>query len=328
MRAIVVTRAGGPEVLALEERPDPSPGPDEVLVHVHASAMNRADLLQRRGLYPAPPGAPADVPGLEFAGEVALCGARVAAWRPGDRVMGILGGGGHADTVVTHERLCLPVPATADWVQAAAIPEAFLTAFDALFLQARLAAGETVLVPAAASGVGLAALQLAAVAGARAVGSSRSADKRARLAGSGLSVAALDLSADDAARAVRAAAPRGIDVVLDLVGAAGWPVYLDVLAPRARIVVVGTLGGARVELDLARLMRARAAVFGTVLRARPLEEKAALTREFARRMLGFFDDGRLRAEVDRVVPLEQAAEAHAAMESNANAGKIVLRCRG
>jgi putative PIG3 family NAD(P)H quinone oxidoreductase len=324
MRAVVITRHGGPEVLELRERPDPEVGPEDVLVRVRATAMNRADLLQRRGLYPAPPGVVPDVPGLEFAGEVVVSGARVCEWTAGDRVMGILGGGGHADTVVTHERMCLCVPGGLSWEQAAAIPEAFLTAFDALVLQGGLSPGESVLVPAAASGVGLAAVQIALAAGARPIGSSRTPRKREQLATLGLA-AVLDLSAAGAADAVRGAAPRGIDVVLDLVGAPGWPLYLDVLAPRGRIVLVGTMGGGRLEIDASVLMRKRATVIGTMLRARPLEEKIAVTQAFARQMLPLIVAGRLHPVVDRVLDLSDAAPAHAAMESNANAGKIVLR---
>lgn len=324
MRAIVITRPGGPEVLELREVADPVPGPEELLVAVRASALNRADVLQRRGRYPAPPGAPADIPGLEFAGEVLQCGARTTLFAPGARVMGILGGGGHAERVVLHERTALGVPERLAWEEAAALPEAFLTAFDALLLQAGLAAGETVLVPAAASGVGTAALQLVRACGARAVALARSPDKRARLAAFG-PAAVLDGTAADLADGIRGAAPDGVDVVLDLVGAPLWPVYLDVLAPRARIVVVGTLGGAVTSVDLGRLMRARATVIGTVLRSRPLEEKIAVTRAFARRMLPSVADGTLVPVVDRVLRLVDAAAAHRAMEADANMGKIVLR---
>lgn len=324
MRAIVITRPGGPEVLELREVADPVPGPEELLVAVRASAMNRADVLQRRGRYPAPPGVPPDIPGLEFAGEVLACGPRAALFAPGDRVMGILGGGGHAERVVLHERTALRVPERLSWVEAAALPEAFLTAFDALALQAGLAAGETVLVPAAASGVGTAALQLARASGARAIALSRAPEKRARLAAFG-PAAVLDGTSATLAAEIRAAAPHGVDVVLDLVGAPLWPVYLDVLAPRARVVVVGTLGGSETALDLGRLMRLRATVVGTVLRSRPLEEKIAVTRAFARRMGPFVESGALAAVVDRVLPLAAAAEAHRAMEANANLGKIVLR---
>lgn len=323
MRAIVIPTFGDPSVLAWREVEGPVPGPEEVLVTVRASALNRADLLQRRGRYPAPAGAPADIPGLEFAGEVAAVGPRVFAVRPGDRVMGILGGGGHAEQVVVHERMCLPVPDGLSWTEAGAIPEAFLTAFDALVLQAGAGAGSRVLVPAAASGVGTAAGQIVRAIGGCAIGLSRTADKRDRLAGFGFR-AAFDPADPGVADAIRAAAGGGIDVVLDLVGAAQWALHVDVLAPRGRIVLVGTMAGAKVEANLSVLMAKRATVIGTVLRSRPLEEKIAVTQAFARQMLPLLRDGALRPVVDRTFPLAEAAAAHAYIEGNANVGKVVL----
>jgi putative PIG3 family NAD(P)H quinone oxidoreductase len=326
MKAIVITRPGPPETLELRDAPDPVPGPGEVLVRVRATAVNRADVLQRRGLYPAPPGSPSDIPGLEFSGEVlggALDGSGLA---PGDRVMGILGGGGYAERLTVPAGQCLPVPEGLSWTEAAAIPEAFLTAFDALVLQAGLAPGETALITAAGSGVGTAAAQIAREVGARSIGTLRSAAKRERVAALDLGFAALlDAGASDlAAQLAAAAGPRGVDVVLDLVGAASWPAALDALAPRGRIVAVGTMSGARIELDLGALMRRRATLIGTVLRSRPAEEKAALTQAFAARMLPALAAGRLRAVVDRVLPLAEAAAAHALLESNETLGKVVL----
>jgi putative PIG3 family NAD(P)H quinone oxidoreductase len=326
MKAIVITRPGPPETLALSELPDPVPGPGELLVRVRATAVNRADLLQRRGLYPAPAGSPADIPGLEFAGEVLGGAPHGSGFAPGDRVMGILGGGGYADLLVVPAGQCLPVPDALSFAEAAAIPEAFLTAFDALVLQAGLAAGEAALITAAASGVGTAAAQVTREAGAHAIGTLRSAAKRERVAQLDLGFdALLDAGAPDlAAQLVAAAGPRGVDVVLDLVGAASWPLALDALAPRGRIVAVGTMSGARVELDLGALMRRRATLIGTVLRSRPAEEKAALTRAFAERMLPALAAGRLRAVIDRVMPLTEAAAAHALLERNDTLGKVVL----
>ena len=325
VQAVVISRPGGAEVLELREVADPTFGPDEVLVRVHASAMNRADLLQRRGLYPAPPGSPRDIPGLEFAGEVESCGARVEAVRPGDRVMGILGGGGHAEKIVLHERLCIPVPPGLSWEEAAAVPEAFLTSFDALFARARLAPGEALLVQAASSGVGTAAVQIARVAGARVIALSRTAEKRRRLAALHLDHV-LDPALPDLADEIRSASgARGVDVVLQLVGATSFAIDMEVLADRGRIVVVGVMGGSTVTADLFALMRKRAMIMGTVLRARELEEKIALSQEFARLMLPLFEDGRLRPVVDRVLPLSEIATAHALLESNQCFGKIVLR---
>lgn len=328
MKAVVITAPGNPDVLRVRDLPDPEPGPEEVVVQVRATALNRADLLQRRGLYPAPPGAPADVPGLEFAGEVVRCGQGIRTLRPGARVMGILGGGGYAEQVCTHERLCLPVPENLGWVEAAAIPEVFLTAFDALFRQARLSAGEAVLLHAAASGVGTAAVQLALAGGATVIGLSRTEAKRRRLAELGPH-RVLDPAMDGLADAIRTASGGdGVDVVIDMVGAPGWPLNLEVLRPRGRIVVIGLLGGARIALDLATLLFKRGTVIGSALRSRSLEEKIDLTADFAERMGPLLADGRLRATVDRSLPLDRAAEAHAAMERNVNFGKLVLTVGG
>lgn len=324
MRAVVVTRPGGPEVLEIRDLPEPTFGPDEVRVRVRATAVNRADVLQRRGRYPAPPGAPPDVPGLEFAGEVEERGSRVERLRPGDRVMGLLGGGGYAERVAIHERACLPVPPALTWEEAAAVPEAFLTAFDALFARGGLAAGESVLVHAAASGVGTATLQIARAAGASVVALSRSASKRRRLEDLGAG-RVLDPATEDLAGAVREAAGGAVDLVVDFLGAGSFRANLDVLAERGRLVLVGTLAGSVVEADLSVLLRKRITVTGTVLRSRPIEEKIALATEFSRRALPLLAAGRIVPVVDRVLPLEAAGEAHAAMERNENFGKIVLR---
>ncbi|MBZ5640696.1 MAG: NAD(P)H-quinone oxidoreductase [Acidobacteriia bacterium] len=324
MRAVVISRPGGPGVLELRDVPEPAYGPEEVRVAVRATALNRADLLQRRGRYPAPPGAPADIPGLEFAGEVESRGERVVDLRPGDRVMGLLGGGGYAEKVSLHERMCLRIPPTLGWEEAAAVPEAFMTAFDALFERGRLRPGGTVLLHAAASGVGTAALQIAGVAGARAIALSRSADKRRRLEEMGLTPV-FDPASPGLAESIRAAAGGGVDLVVDLLGADAWGVNLEVLDTGGRIVLVGTVSGSRVEADLSLLMRKRLTVVGTVLRSRPIEEKIALARAFDRRVVPLLASGRLRPVIDRVLPLAAAAQAHAAMEANENFGKIVLR---
>ncbi len=324
MQAIVIRQPGGPEVLERREVPDPEYGPEQVLVRVHASALNRADLLQRLGRYPAPPDAPADIPGLEFAGEVIATGSRVGSLAVGDRVMGIVSGGGLAEKVALHERLCLRMPPRMGWTEAAAIPEAFLTAYDALFAQAGLQPGETVLVQAAASGVGTAACQLAGVAGAFVLGTSRSAAKRERLARMGL-FHVIDPGAPDAAeRIFEITSGRGAHVVLDLVGAAAWEMNLRVLRLRGRLIVVGLLGGSRCEIDLARLMTKRLTVRGSVLRTRPLEEKIALVQGFRERMLPLLADGRIRPVVDSTLEWGRVSEAHVQMEHNRNFGKIVL----
>ncbi len=319
-----IARAGGPEVLEWGEEEDPVPGPDELLVRVRASALNRADLLQRMGRYPAPPGAPAHIPGLEYAGEVVRCGARVAQWRPGDRVMGLVAGGAHAEYVVAHERTALRIPPALGWEEAAAFPEAFLTAYDALFCRGALRPGEAVLLTAAASGVGTAASQVASAAGARVLGLTRSPAKRARLQEHGVAHA-LDPAAPDLPGTVRAlAGGAGAELALDLVGGPGISTLLDALAPRGRLVLVGLLGGARAEVDLSRLLSRRLTVVGTVLRSRPLEEKIALSQEAGRTLLPLLAAGRIRPVIDRVLPMAEIARAHGALERDETFGKIVL----
>ena len=312
-------------MLEEQRRPTPEPGAGQIRVRVLASAMNRADIAQRGGRYPAPPGAPPDVPGLEYAGEVDAVGDGATLWARGSRVMGIVGGGGHAEYVCVHEREALAVPPELSWEDAAAIPEVFLIAYDALFRQLAVQVGEGVLVHAVGSGVGTAALQLASLAGATVLGTSRLAGKLARARDLGLDVA-IDASDGDWAAAVeRASAPHGVSAVLDLVGGGYLAGNLRVLAPRGRLIVVGITAGARAELDLGTLLRKRLRVAGTVLRARPLEEKIALTREFAARVLPLFASRRLRPVVDRVLAFSEVRDAHALMESDATFGKIVLR---
>ena len=325
MRALTITGIGGPEVLAVRESPEPIHGPDEVLVRVRAAALNRADLLQRRGLYPAPPGAPPDVPGLEFAGEVVASGPLVTTLRTGDRVMGIVPGGGQAERLRLHERLCLRIPPGMSFEQAAAVPEAFLTAYDALFLRGGLRPGEAVVLHAAGSGVGTAALAIAHVSGARAIALSRSPAKRRRLEGLGAH-RVLDPSDPHLVATVRMAlGGDGVSLIVDVLGASAWALNVELLATRGRLVLVGTMGGSKVEVDLGVLMRKRITVVGTVLRSRPLEEKIALVQAFSVTMLPLLASGRLVPTVDRVVDLEDAPAAHAAMERNENFGKIVLR---
>ncbi|MDA1061944.1 MAG: NAD(P)H-quinone oxidoreductase [Chloroflexi bacterium] len=325
MRAAVITEPGDPDVFALQELPDPEPGPEDVLVAVHATALNRADLMQRRGGYPAPPGIRQDVPGLEMSGVVERVGERVTQWSPGDRVMALLGGGGYASLVTVPERQLMAVPDQLDLEQAAAIPEVFLTAFDALFQHCELVPGEHVLIHAAGSGVGTAAIQLAAIAGCRTIGTAGSDDKLARAAGLGLHVGVNYHAADFAEVVAKETGGRGVDVILDVIGAPYWDRNIASLAVRGRMVLVGTMGGGKLETNIGALMGKRLRVHGTVLRARPSEEKAALTQTFARRYLHHFAARRLIPVIDRVFPLAEVADAHRHMESNANFGKIVLR---
>ncbi len=326
MRAVEIVRPGGPEVLALARVPEPEPEPREALVAVRASGVNRADLLQRRGLYPPPPGA-SEIPGLEFAGVVAATGSAVARWKRGDRVMGIVPGGGYAERVVAREETLWAAPSGMAMTTAAAIPEAYATAYDAAFRQAGLTAGETCLIHAVGSGVGLAALQLAKRAGARAIGTSRTASKVRRATAMGLdagTVVEAGREADWPARVLDATDGRGVDVILDLVGGPYLAGNQAVVAERGRHVAVGVPGGARAEIDLRALMTRRARLFGTVLRSRGLEERAALARDFEERVLPGFGDGSLAPVVDRVHPAAAAAAAHRRMEANRTFGKVVL----
>lgn len=327
MRAAIITRPGGPEVLEVRDVPRPVPAPDEVLVRVHASALNRADLLQRRGRYPAPPGAPADIGGLEFAGEVAGLGERARQWRVGDRVYGITGGGAHAEYLVAQERTLAAIPASLDWTQAAAVPEAFITAHDALVTQAQLRAGDRVLVHAAGSGVGLAGIQLARALRAVPFGTARSAWKIDRAREYGLEdglVLAGDLAPlGEAVR--RWTGGAGLDIVLELVGGPYVAASVDAMAPLGRLILIGTMAGGSSELPLGRVLGGRLTIRGTVLRARPLEEKILATRAFAAQVGPLLADGIVRPVVDSVFPLDRIAEAHERVESNQTFGKVVLR---
>ena len=327
MKAVVITRFGGPEVLEVHDVPEPAPARGEVRVRMRATAVNRANLLQRQGQYPAPPDAPADIPGLEFAGEVDAVGESVADLAVGDRVFGLCGGGAYAEAIAVPARTAVKLPEGMSWEEGAAVPEAFITAWDALVVQARLAAGETVLVQAAGSGVGTAAIQIARAIGARSVGTSRSAHKleRARALGLDEGVATGAGGGGFADAVLRATGGRGADVVLELVGGPCLVEDLLCVAPRGRIVLVGLMGGARAELDLRSLLHKRIQLTGTVLRARPLEEKIAAVQQLGRHLVPLFARGALRPIVDRVLPLAEAAAAHTYVASNAGFGKVVLR---
>ena len=324
MRAITITKPGGPEVLAIVERPRPEPSRGEVRVRVRATAVNRADLLQRMGGYPAPPDAPADIPGLEFAGEVDALGPGVESLVVGDRVFGLVGGGAYAELLVTHERAVAKIPECLSYEQAAAVPEAFITAHDAMVTQADLTGGETLLVHAVGSGVGTAAVQLGHAFGATVIGTARTPGKLERAKALGLDIGLVP-EAGKFADAVRRADAVGPAVVLELVGGGYLEEDLRCVRSKGRIVLVGLLAGARTTLDLGLLLRSRARVFGTVLRARPLEEKIMAMRAFDSQVVPLLARGRIAPVVDCVLPLDNAAEAHQRMASNAGFGKIVLR---
>jgi putative PIG3 family NAD(P)H quinone oxidoreductase len=324
MRAIVIREPGGPEVLEMRDVPMPEPSRGEVRVRVRATAVNRADLLQRMGHYPAPPGAPADIPGLELAGEVETVGSDVTELAHGDRVMGIVGGGSYAEYAVVHARTLARMPEGTSFADAAAIPEAFLTAWDAIVAQGRLSSGETVLVHAAGSGVGTAALQIASAIGARTIGTMRTPQKLGRARELGLKDGIVVEGAKFADEVLARTAGRGVDVVLELVGGAYVAQDILCLAPRGRIIVVGTMAGAKVDLDLGLLMRKRAELRGTMLRFRPLEEKILAGQALQRHLVPLFDSGALRPVVDRVLPLARAADAHRLMQNGDTFGKLVL----
>jgi NADPH2:quinone reductase len=325
VRAIVITRPGGPDVLEMrDDVPVPVAGPGRLLVRVHASAVNRADLHQRAGHYPPPPGWPADIPGLEFAGIVEAVGDGVATHVAGNRVMGLVGGGGYAEYVAVAAAEALPVPAPLTLQEAAAIPEVFLTAHDALVTQAGLAGPADVLIHGVGSGVGTAALQLARARGARIFGTARSAWKLERAGALGLDVA-IDASLDDfAAIVLRETAGRGVDIVIDLVGGTYLEGNLKALAPQGRLIVVGLVAGAQATLDMRTLLRKRITIRGTVMRNRSDEEKARVATAFHHDALPLFDDGTLVPVTDTLLPMEQAARAHTLLAENRNFGKVVL----
>ena len=322
MRAVVLRSHGGPEVLTIEDVPDPRPAADQILVDVAATALNRADLLQRQGLYPSPEQAALEIPGLEFAGRVAAVGDRVTLWTVGDAVMGILSGGGYAERVVLHERQAIPAPAGVDVADAASIPEVFLTAWDAIVLQGGLTSGRWALIHAGASGVGTAGVQLAKAIGAR-VAVTCSAGKADAVRALGADHV-FERSPHDWLADARAAVPGGFDVVLDVVAGDETNRSLQALALRGRIVQVGTMAGSNPSVNLGILMFKRAQLIGTVLRARPLEEKIALARRFTAEVVPLFESGIVRTVIDSRFGLADVAAAHERMAADANVGKILL----
>ena len=323
MRAIVLRSHGGPEVLTFEDIAAPTPQSDEILVGVRATALNRADLLQRMGFYPNPFPAEFEVPGMEFAGAVLAVGGRVRQWKVGDEVMGIVSGGAYAEQLVVHERQAMRIPLGVSLADAAAIPEVFITAWDALVVQGGLTSGRWALVHAAASGVGTAAIQICKAIGAHVIATC-STGKVAACKALGADVVVDYKSADFVESATQATNGRGVDVVLDVIGGDYLDRNVAVLALKGHIVQVGVMGGGKISFNLGALMPKRGKISGTVLRARPLEEKIAITQRFIAEMLPLFDSGVLKSVIDRRFSFDQIAEAHAYMESNANVGKIVI----
>ena len=324
MRAAVVTEPGGPEVFKVIERDDPAFGLDEVLVDVKASALNRADLAQRRGNYPAPPGIPQDIPGLEMAGVVAAVGQHVTSLREGDRVFGLIGGGGYATRVATHERMAMPIPEGMTFTEAASIPGGLLHRLRRPLHQLQPRHGRERPHPRRGQRHRHRGHPARPATPAFTFATASSPDKLAKAAELGLDVG-INYKEEDFLEVIRERTNgRGVDVVLDVIGAPYWESNLNSLATRGRIVLVGAMGGSKLETDLRLLGPKRLRVHGTVLRARPIEEKIALTQQIAKRVVPLFETGALKPIVDRVFPLEETGEAHAYMETNANFGKIIL----
>jgi putative PIG3 family NAD(P)H quinone oxidoreductase len=326
MRAVYIKQFGDIENLELREIADPpKPTGTQVLVRVHAAGLNRADLLQVKGHYPAPQGYSSELPGLEFAGEVIETGENGNGFNPGDRVMGITAGHAQAEYILAEQSTLARIPDNLSFDEAAAIPEAFITAHDAVFTQSRLAAGETLLVHAVGSGVGLAALQMAKAAGANVIGTSRTADKLERCKEFGLDIGIVVGKEPDFSKSVAEATDgRGADVICDLVGASYFKENLASAALKGRIILVGLTGGATAEFNLGIALSKRLTIRGTVLRARSIEEKAAATEAFADFALPLFENGNIRATVDKVFPAADVREAYRYLASNESFGKVVL----
>ncbi len=325
MRAVLMAGFGGPEVLQLGEAPRPEPGPGQVLIRIAATSVNRADLQQRAGNYAPPPG-DSEILGLECAGVIAALGPEVTGWRAGDRVMTLLGGGGYADYAVAPASTLMPVPDNLDLIQAAALAEVWITAFLNVFREAGLQPGETLLVHGGASGVGTAAIQLARVLGPSpvlvTVGSPAKAEACRAL---GADHAILYKTEDFSKRVLELTSGRGADVILDHIGGAYLEPSLACLALYGRLVIIGLLGGAKAELNIGRLMVKRQRIIGSVLRARPVEEKARITAAFRDQILPRFASGELKPVIHAVLPLAEVRKAQELMAADANAGKLVLQ---
>ena len=310
MRAVTIRN----KQLSIEEHPDPTPGAGQVLVRVRAAGLNGADIHQRRGMYPAPPGSPQDIPGLELAGEVEALGDGATRFAMGERVMAIVGGGGQAELAVVHERVLMRVPDSLDWTAAGCVPEVFTTAHDALFTQAQLRLGERLLVHGGAGGVGTAAIQLGRSAGARVTATVRNGELRGEVEKLGASVIAPGEFTEHGP----------FDVILELVGAPNLTDNLSCLATQGRIAVIGVGGGARGEIDLRKLMQCRGRIHSSTLRARPLEEKALTARAMERSVLPLFETGAITVPIAATYPIERAVDAYERFEAGGKFGKIAL----
>jgi tumor protein p53-inducible protein 3 len=326
MKAVTITEFGGPENLKVAEVAEPSFGEQQVLVEVHATALNRADLLQRRGKYAPPPGE-SEILGLECAGRVSACGASVSNVKPGDHVMALLAGGGYAESVVIDARMAIPIPPSLSFVEAAAIPEAFLTAREALFTLGALQPQENVLIHAAAGGVGSAAVQLARAYGANVFATAGSEEKLRFVESLGAKFAFNYKTGDFAELLLEKTQKAGAHVVLDFIGASYWEKHAKCLASGGRCVVIGVMGGAQASVNFGQLLFKRHQILGLVMRTRPLVDKIAMTQRFIRESLPLLAAGKLKPIIDRVYEFEDVANAHRRMEDNANIGKIILKVR-
>ena len=323
MQAITIVAPGGPDVLKLGTVPDPIPGPEQILVRVRATALNRADTLQRQGQYPPPPGE-SDVLGLELAGEVEAVGSAVTTIAVGERVFGLVGGGGYAEKAVIDARMAMPIPEGWSFAQAAAVPEVYFTAQETIFTLAGLQRGETILIHAGASGVGTAGIQMARETGATVLVTAGSAEKIQRCVELGATAGCNYKEQDFVEWVQHTTNGKGVDVIEDFIGAAYWDKNLKSLTLGGRLVLVGVMGGVKVETNLGLILRKRLQVFGSVLRARTLADKIDITRRFQANWLPLLTAGRIKPIIDCHFPLGQAAEAHQYMEDNKNFGKIIL----
>ena len=325
MNAVYIREFGGPENLEVREVPNPpAPKDSQVLVRVRAAGLNRADLMQRQGKYMPPAGYSPNIPGMEFAGEVAAIGESVSSVKIGDRVFGITAGEAQAEYLLIDESLLAGIPANLDFVEAAAVPEVFITAHDAVFTQCGLKRGEWLLVHAVASGVGLAALQLAKASGAKVVGTSRTGDKLDRCREFGLDLSILTKEPKFADAVMQATEGKGVNVILDLVGGPYFGENLDAIAQKGRMILVGLTAGRTAEFNMSTALFKRLTIIGTVLRGRSTEEKAAAVKRFVDEVVPLLADGRVRPNVDRVFPAEEIQEAHRYLESNESFGKVIL----
>ncbi|OGA07691.1 MAG: NAD(P)H-quinone oxidoreductase [Betaproteobacteria bacterium RIFCSPHIGHO2_12_FULL_69_13] len=323
MRAVEITKPGGPEVLKLVERPQPSPKPNEILVKVAAAGVNRPDVLQRTGNYPVPPDA-SDLPGLEMAGEVVSCGSQATMWKPGDKVCALVHGGGYAEYCVAPEAQALPVPKGLTLVEAASLPETFFTVWGNVYDRAKLAPGELLLVQGGSSGIGVTAIQMAAATGNRVFATAGSDEKCAACVRLGAEKAFNYRTQDWSAEVKAASGGRGVDVILDMVGGDYVPREIKCLADDGRLVFIAFLRGSKTELDIGEVLRRRLTVTGSTLRPRPVEFKGYVARNLRERIWPLIEAGRIKPEIYKTFPLAQAADAHRLMETSQHIGKLVL----